>query len=323
MTAAAAARLRTRLAGHELASPLLVAAGCGGIGRELAGHLDLATLGAFTTRSIRLDASPGAASPRLVETASGLLQSTGRPQPGVLGFLSGELPWLAQQRLRTVVSVVGSTLGEYAEVARRVVTGPGVLGLELNLVSPNRERDGRSFAEDAYSVGKVVAAVRGEVPRGVAVLAKLAPGPGLADRARAAHEKGADAVVLVHGFPGLAIDPGTGRPALGAGTGWVGGPAVLPLALRCVWDVHAQAPEVPLVGVGGVSSATDVVAMLLAGASAVQVGTALLGDPGVLRRIHADLPDALRRRHALTPADLVGAAHEYPDEHPDQHQETP
>lgn len=305
--------LTTELAGLSLAGPVLTAAGCGGTGRELAGYLDVASLGAFTTRTVTLDPRPGAPAPRLVETASGVLAETGGQNPGLQGFLATELPWLAQRRVRTFVSIAGSSLGEYAELARRVAASPGVSGIEVNLVSANRDAYERRFCDDGYQVGKVVAAVRGEVPRGVAVLAKLAPATGLVELARAAAQNGADAVVLVHGFPGVTFDPDTWAPSLGAVTGTVGGPAVLAQTLRCVWDVHRSLPGLTLVGAGGVRSGFDVVQMLLAGATAVQVGTAMLREPGAPARITRELADELARHDIKRPADLVGGGHPDPE----------
>jgi len=301
--------LTTEVAGMTLTSPVLTAAGCGGTGRELEDYLALDIVGAFTTRTITLDPTPGAPTPRLVETPSGMLTETGGQNPGMQGFLATELPWLAQRRVRTVVSIAGTTLGEYAELARRVASSPGVSALEVNLVSTNRDAYERRFCDDGYQIGRVLSAVAGEVPRGVSVLAKLAPGSGLVELARSAARNGADGVVLVHGFPGVRFDPDTWRPSLGGVTGTVGGPAVLTQALRCVWDVHRAMPDLPLVGVGGVRSGFDVVQMLLAGASAVQVGTTLLSDPGAVRRITEELAHELAAHDVKRPADLVGAGH--------------
>ncbi len=233
-----------------------------------------------------------------------MLTATGLQNPGLQAFLATELPWLAQQRVRTVVSIAGASLGEYGELARRLGTSPGVSGVEVNL-------DG--LDADPYQAGKVLHVVRRDVPRGIAVLAKLSPGPGVADVARSVVKNGADAVVLVHGFPGLLFDPATLRPVLGAGLGSVSGPAVLAQALRCVWDVHAALPDVPLVGAGGVRTGFDALQMLLAGATAVQVGSVLMHDPSAPRRIAAELADELSSRGADSPADLVGRGHHPPE----------
>jgi dihydroorotate dehydrogenase (NAD+) catalytic subunit len=296
--------LATTLAGMTMPSPVMTAAGCGGTGRELAPYVDLTALGAFTTRTITLDPRPGAPAPRVADTPGGVLTDTGLQNPGLQGFLASELPWLAQQQVRTVVSIAAATLGEYGELARRLGSSPGVSGVEVHL-------DG--LDADPYQAGKVLHVVRRDVPRGVAVLAKLSPGPGVADVARSVVKNGADAVVLVHGFPGLLFDPVTLRPVLGAGTGSVGGPAVLAQALRCVWDVHSALPDVPVVGVGGVRSGFDVMQMLLAGATAVQVGSVLLNDPSAPPRIVDELTHELAARGIDTPADLVGAGHHPPE----------
>ncbi len=302
--------LGVELLGAPLATPLLSAAGCGGTGRELEPHLD--DLGAFTSRSLTLDAQPGAPAPRVVETPAGVLWHTGGQNPGVQAFLATELPWLAQRRVRTVVSLGATTAGEYAELARRVVTAPGVWALELDLTARNRESHGRRFCDDGYQAAKVLTAVREKLPPGVPVLAKLAPATNLPDLAGVVARAGADALVLVHGAPGLAFDPVTWRPALGAVSGTLSGPAVLPLALRAVWDVHAHHPELPLVGAGGVRSGFDVVQMLLAGARAVQIGTTLLHETGAAARIAAELREELDRHGVTDPDRLVGAGHTAP-----------
>jgi dihydroorotate dehydrogenase (NAD+) catalytic subunit len=293
-------RLRTDLAGLQLPTPVLTAAGCGG--RELAAYTDLGALGAVVTRTVTLDPQAGSPPPRTVETPSGLLSATGRQNPGLQGFLATELPWFAQQQVRTVVSISGHSLGEYGELARRVGIAPGVSAVEVHLT-----------VSDAFQTGKAVHVVRRDLPRGIPVLAKLGPGGDVVELARAAADNGADAVVVSQGFPGLAIDPLTLRPVLGAGVGLLSGPAVHALALRCVWDVHEALPNVPVVGVGGISTGFDVLAMLLAGATAVQLGSVLFRDPSASTRITAELADELTRRDLASAADAVGLGHPYPE----------
>lgn len=293
--------LTTDLAGLALATPVLTAAGCGGTGRELAPYLDLTVLGAFTTRTITLDPRPGAPGRRVVPTAAGVLADTGHPNPGLQGFLATELPWLAQQQVRTVVSVTATSLGEYGELAGRVGNAPGVLGVEVNL----------DRLTDPHQAGKVVHLVRREVPRGVLVLVKARPDAAPVDLARAVTREGADALVLGHGLPGLALDPDTLAPLLPAG-GWLSGPALFPVTLRTVWDLHVELPDVPVVACGGVRTGRDAVALLAAGASAVAVGTALLRDPAAPAAVAAGIADALGRRGLSKPAELVGLAHRSP-----------
>ncbi|MGN6576833.1 MAG: hypothetical protein ACTHKG_14225 [Nocardioides sp.] len=292
--------MNTRLGDLELAGPILTAAGCGSTGKELAAFTDLAALGAFTTRTITLDPRPGAPTPRVVPTAGGLLHDTGLHNPGLQSFLATELPWLAAQHVRTIVSVHAGSLAEYAELARRVGSSPGVTAIEVNLAG---------LDADPHQAGKVLHVVRRDVPRGVGVLAKLTPGPAAVEAARSVAQNGADAVVLAHGYPGLLFDPGTLRPVLGAGTGSVSGPAVLAQALRCIWDVHAELPDLPLVGVGGIRTGLDVLQMLLAGAGAVQLGSVLLHDPGAVRRVTDELAAELAARGIDSPADAVGLGH--------------
>lgn len=288
--------LSVDLAGLSLPSPLMTAAGYGG--RELATYTDLALLGAVVTRTITLDPQAGPTPPRIVGTPSGVLSAAGHQNPGLQGFLATELPWWAQQDVRTVVSISGSSLAEYGELARRVATAPGVASVEVHL-----------DVTDAYQAGKVVHVVRRDLPRGLPVLAKLAGGGDVVALATAAAENGADAVVVAQGFPGLVLDPRTLRPALGSGAGRLSGPAVGALALRCVWEVRAALPDLPVVGAGGISTGFDVLAMLAAGATAVQLGSVLLRDPSAATRIRGELLDELDRRDLDSVASAAGLAH--------------
>jgi dihydroorotate dehydrogenase (NAD+) catalytic subunit len=297
-----APELGTRLGDVDLPTPVLTASGCAVAGRELERFLDPTTLGGFVTRTVTLDPEPGAPMPRMLETPSGVLAAVGRHNPGLQGFLATELPWLAQRGVRTIASVRGSTLAEWGELGRRLGQSPGVLGIELNLAGM-----------DPLQAGKAVHVVGRDVPRGVVVLAKLDPGTAV-DAARAAADNGAHAVVVGHGFPGLVIDPATLRPALGAGPGTLSGPAVHALALRTVWEVHAALADLPVVGVGGIRTGFDVLAMLAAGASAVQVGSVLFRDPSAPTRILAELTGELASRGIARSADVVGRAHQAPDE---------
>lgn len=269
------------LAGITLANPVLVASGCGGTGRELAGFGVLDQVGAFVTRSITLDPRLGSVPPRIAETPSGLVNTVGLQNPGIDQFLALEMPWLAARHLRTFVSIAGSSLGEFTDLARRLGRSPGVTGIEINLSIPDGAGLGFFDAREPFQAARVVAAVRRDLPRGVPVLVKLGPDPTrIVEAARAAAEAGADAVVLVNAAPALMPD---GRP------GGLSGPAIRPLALRCVHDVHHQVPGLTIVGAGGITCADDAREFLAAGASFVQVGTALLHDPTTAARVAADL----------------------------------
>jgi dihydroorotate dehydrogenase (NAD+) catalytic subunit len=299
--------LGTDLAGVTLPSPVLTAAGCGGTGRELEPYLDLARLGAFTTRTLTLDRRPGAPTPRLAVTPGGVLVDTGGQNPGIQGFLAAELPWLAQQGVRTVVSLAAQTLADWAELARHAGAGPGVTAVEVDL--SGRYAGGPALDLEPFGAAKVVHVVRREVPRGIPVLAKLTPGSHLVDVARAVVKDGADGLVVGHGVPALAFDPRTLRPLLGGGSPSLSGPAVLPVAVRAVAEVHAALPGVPVVGTGGVRTGADALQLLLAGATAVAVGTALLADPGAPNRIADELADLLAEHDLSRPSDAVGLGH--------------
>jgi dihydroorotate dehydrogenase (NAD+) catalytic subunit len=307
--------LTTRIGDATLPNPVMTASGCAAAGRELGQFFDVADLGAVVTKSIMLDPRSGRPTPRMAETPSGMLNSIGLQGPGIDGFLARDLPWLAQQRARAVVSIAGSTLGEYAELARRVGNSPSVTAVEVNISCPNVENRGLVFACDPYQAAKVISVVRRETPRGIPVLAKLSPDvTSIVDVARSVVDVGADGLVMVNTLLGLTIDPGTLRPVLGGLTGGLSGPAIRPVAVRCVWQVHQAMPEVPIVGVGGIRSGYDALEFLLAGASAVQVGTVIFNDPGAPVRILGELRDELDARGFARAADAVGYAHCKPDE---------
>ncbi|GAB3784533.1 tRNA-dihydrouridine synthase [Nocardioides ungokensis] len=275
----------TDLAGLRLASPVLVASGCGGTGRELAAYGPLAELGGFVTRTLTLNARPGGPQPRILETPSGLVHAVGLQNPGLEGFLATELPWLAQQGARIIVSIAGSSLGEYAELARRLGGSPGVSAIEVNLSSPDAPTTGVFDVREPFHAASVVAAVHRDLPRGVPVLAKLrADVVRVVESARTVLDAGAAAVVVGNALPAAMPD---GRQA------GLSGPAILPVALRCVADLRAELPDAEVVGVGGITTAEDARSFLAAGATAVQIGTALLHDPTTAARVAAELRDGV------------------------------
>jgi dihydroorotate dehydrogenase (NAD+) catalytic subunit len=261
---------------------VMVASGCGGTGRELAPYVDLDGLD-LVTRSITLDARAGGPAPRVAETASGLVHAVGHQNPGLEHFLATELPWLVRAGVRVHVSVVGASIGEYAELARRLSRAPGVAGLEINLGSPDQAGEGLFEVREPYHAASVVAAVRREFPADRPVLAKLRPDLSRAvEGARAVHDAGASGVVIGDAVPAAMPD---GRP------GGLCGPAITPVALRCVREVTALLPDVEVVGAGGVDGPATARAFLAAGAVGVQVGTALLHDPTTVARVRAALAD--------------------------------
>lgn len=302
--------LSTRLGGAVLPSPVLVASGCAGTGRELAQFCDLARLGGFTTPSMMARPRAGRPTPRFVETPSGVLSATGLPGPGIEAFLERDLPWLAEQGARTVVSVAGNSVEEYAELARRLHDAPGITAIEVNVACPNVEDRGLMFAWSPAAASAAVRAVRANTPSGVPVLAKLSPDVAdIVTIALACVDGGADGLSMINTVAGVAIDPVTMRPALSGVSGGLSGPAVRPLALRCVYQVHAALPRTPIVGMGGVATGRDALEFLLAGASAVAVGTTLFHDPSAAARIVRELEEALAERGVERVTDIVGVAH--------------
>lgn len=264
-----------RVAGLTLRAPLILASGCAG--RELAAYTALDAVGAVVTRSITLDPRPGGPTPRVVESPSGLLHSTGWPNPGLEVFCATELPELVRLGARVFVSIIAASLGEYAELARRIGRTPGVSAVEVNLAAPDAAAHGLHDAREPFHVARVVGAVASELPPGVPAIFKLRHDPLHAvEAARSAADAGAAAVVVGNAASGVLPD---GRPA------GLGGPAIAPLALQQVREVAGALPQLDVVGGGGIRSADDVRRHLAAGARAVQIGTALLHDPRTPSRI--------------------------------------
>jgi dihydroorotate dehydrogenase (NAD+) catalytic subunit len=252
----------------------------------------------------------GNPAPRLAETPSGMLNSVGLQGPGIDGFLQRDLPWLLSRGARVVVSIAGQTVREYAALATRLSDTAGVTAIEVNLSYPNAEDAGQPFALDPQAAGRVVAAVRGSARYDIPVFAKLSPDvTDIVAVARACVAAGADGLSLVNTLLGMAIDPETMRPVLAGTYGGLSGPAIRPVAVRCVWQVREALPDVPVIGTGGVRTGRDALELLLAGASAVAVGTTLMHDPSACSRVLRELEEELAATGADRVADIIGQAH--------------
>ncbi len=285
--------------------PVLAASGCFGSGRELGGLADLRKLGGVVTRSLTYHPSKGAPTPRVAETPSGIVTSVGNQNPGVHAFIAEDLPRLAKAGLSVVASVAGSTLEEYVGVAGVVQDQPGIVALEVYLGARDEERDGAPFSARVDRIGEVVGAVA-RLSR-FPVFAKLpAPSPDLVEAARMCVRVGAHGLTLIEAVPGMAIDVARLRPKLGSGIGGLSGPAIRPLAVAAVFAVARALPEVPIMGVGGVRTGEDAVELLLAGAWAVQIGTALLVNPSAAMEVAQGILRYLRAKGFASPADLRG-----------------
>ena len=303
--------LRTRLGSSELPNPILTASGCASSGRELAQFIDVSKIGAIVTKSVMLAPRAGRPTPRMAETPGGMLNSIGLQGPGIDAFLQRDLPWLLSRGARTVVSIAGSTIDEFAELAARLSDAAGVSAIEVNISCPNVQHRGQVFACDPVDAGAVIEAVRARARFDIPVFAKLSPDvTDIVAIARACVAAGADGLSLINTLLGMAIDTDTMRPVLAGLTGGLSGPAIRPIAVRCIWQVSEALPNVPIIGMGGVLTGRDALELILAGASMVSVGTAIFHDPSACARILRELDEELARRGTERVSDLVGAAHD-------------
>jgi dihydroorotate dehydrogenase (NAD+) catalytic subunit len=246
----------------------------------------------------------------MAETPSGMLNSIGLQGPGIEHFLGHDLPWLQGKGARAVVSIAGGSVEEFAELATLLRGAPGLAAVEVNISCPNVANRGLVFACDPRASGEVVAAVRAATSPAVPVFAKLSPDvTDVVAIARSCVAAGADGLSLINTLLGMAIDTDTMRPVLAGVTGGLSGPAIRPVAVRCIWQVHAALPDVPIIGMGGVRTGRDALELVLAGASAVSVGTAVFNDPSAPVRVLRELRHALVTRGFATVSEAVGLAH--------------
>jgi dihydroorotate dehydrogenase (NAD+) catalytic subunit len=311
--------LTARIGRVTLPNPVMTASGTGGHGAELAAYFDLSGLGAVVVKSLSPEPWGGNPAPRVHEAAAGMLNSVGLQNPGVAAWLDHDLPELTAARTRVVVSIWGFTAEDYGRAAKAIAAvteaglAPAVVAVEANISCPNIEDRHRMFAHSpsatTAAIGAAAAALAGS---GLPVWAKLSPNvTDIGAIAAAALDAGAEGLTLVNTLMGLAIDPGTGRPRLGAGGGGLSGPALHPVAVRAVFDCRQAFPRVPIVGVGGVMGGLDAAELLAAGADAVQVGTATFADPRAPARVLAELATWCRRNRIAHLSDLIGRAHGY------------
>ncbi len=305
--------LAVELAGLRLKNPLLMASGTFGYGVEHEDVLDLSSLGGIVTKGLYLEPRDGAPTPRIVETPAGLLNAIGLQGVGVRAFVRDVLPRLRRHDTAVVVNVCGDTVDEYAEVSRILDQAEGVHALEINISCPNVKQGGMAFGVDPRLTQAVVGAVRRATR--LPVIPKLSPNVSdVALFARAAEEAGADALSCINTLLGLSIDVETRRPRLGFGTGGLSGPAIRPVAVRMAFQA-ARAVKIPIIGVGGIASASDALEFLLAGCRAVQIGTANFVDPHVSARVLEGLRDYLAR-HALDDVNAVVGTLVWPEPRP-------
>jgi dihydroorotate dehydrogenase (NAD+) catalytic subunit len=297
--------LSVNLAGIRLRNPVMTASGTFGYGSEFAEYLDLTTIGAFITKGLSLRPKAGNPTPRIVETTGGMLNAIGLQNVGIDAFITEKLPFLRTVDTPAIVNLYGNSLEEYGELAARLDTLPEVAGIEVNISCPNVKQGGIVFGTDPAAAYEVVDLVRKATIKPLIV--KLSPNvTDVVAMARSCADAGADALSLINTLTGMAIDLDRRRPILANVTGGLSGPAIKPVALRMVWQV-ARAVQLPIIGIGGIMSGRDALEFMLAGATAVQVGTANFLDPAAAGRIAREMEQYLIEHGIGDVKELIGA----------------
>lgn len=291
-------------------TPLFTASGCASSGRELAQFFPLREIGAVVTKSIMLKARSGRPTPRMAETPSGMLNSIGLQGPGIDSFLENDVPWLVSQNARLIVSIAGENVDEYAVLARRLRGVPGISAVEVNISCPNVENRGLVFACDPDASRAVVDGVRRTLAGELPIIVKLSPDvTDIAEIARGVVSAGADALSLINTLLGMVINTETMRPHLAGKTGGLSGPAIRPVAVRAIYQVHQALPKIPILGMGGVRSGRDALELILAGASGISVGTATFSNPKAVINVQNELRGLLMDKGFSSLRNAVGYAH--------------
>ena len=302
--------LSTTIANAWFPSPLFTASGCASSGKELAQFIDLREIGAVVTKSVMSKARHGRPTPRMAETPSGMINSIGLQGPGIDSFLAHDLPWLVSQKARVIVSIAGETVEEYATLARKIRSATGISALEVNISCPNVENRGLVFACDPEASRRVIDGVRRTLGGELPIIAKLSPDvTDLVSIAKGVVDAGADGLALINTVLSMVINLDTMRPHLGGKTGGLSGPAIRPIAVRAIYQVHEALPKIPILGMGGVSTGRDAFELILAGAKGVSVGTASFADPAAIITIQDELKELLTERGFTSVAQAVGFAH--------------
>jgi dihydroorotate dehydrogenase (NAD+) catalytic subunit len=302
--------MSTTLGNAWFPAPIFTASGCASSGKELAQFFPLNQIGAVVTKSVMSKPRHGRPTPRMAETPSGMLNSIGLQGPGIDSFLANDVPWLLEQKARVIVSIAGETVEEYSTLARKLRSVSGISAVEVNISCPNVENRGLVFACDPDASRRVIDGVRKTIGGDLPIIAKLSPDvTDLPAIARGVVDAGADGLALINTVLGMVINIDSMKPHLGGKTGGLSGPAIKPVAVRAIYQVHAALPKVPILGMGGVASGRDALELILAGASGVSVGTASFGNPSALIEIQRELADLLASRGFATMQQAIGYAH--------------
>jgi len=298
--------LRTRLAGLDLRTPLIAASGTFGYGTELEAIADYSGLGALTTKTVTIEPRTGNAPPRVLETPSGMLNSIGLENPGARAFIDEKLPALGKLGIPVFASVAGASEGDYEKVCGMMKGNPGIAAIEVNISCPNVKQGGQAFGANPAAAAAITRLCR-KAWAGPLIV-KLTPNvTDITEIGKAVEGAGADALTAVNTFKGMAIDIRSRKPWLGAVTGGLSGPAIRPLAMRCVWEL-AGAVEVPVIASGGVVAGVDAIEFIMAGATAVAVGMATFIDPSAITRIAGEMEAWMGKNGVTCVEELVSAA---------------
>ena len=300
----------TSLAGASFQTPIFTASGCASSGKELSQFFDLSEIGAVVTKSVMNKPRHGRPTPRMAETPSGMLNSIGLQGPGIDAFLANDVTWLVKKGARVIISIAGETLDEYSVLARKIRAVQGISALEVNISCPNVENRGMVFACQTDTAARAIDGVRKIIGGEIPIIAKLTPDvTDITTIASAVMDAGADALALINTVLGMVINLETMRPHLGGKTGGLSGPAIRPIAVRAIYQVHSALPHVPILGMGGVASGRDALELILAGASGISVGTASFGDPMAIPRIQRELQLLLVEGGFTSLREAIGYAH--------------
>lgn len=300
----------TKIGSKRFSNPIFTASGCASSGQELSQFFPLSSLGAVVTKSIMTKPRTGRATPRMAETPSGMLNSIGLQGPGIDTFLEKDIPWLIEQQAKIIISIAGETVDEYGVLARRLRALSGISAVEVNISCPNVENRGQVFACHPDTAVAVIESVRRNIGGELPIIAKLSPDvTDIVEIAGAVINAGVDGLALINTLLGMVIDTNSMRPKLAGKTGGLSGPAIRPVAVRAIYQVHQAFPNTPIVGMGGVASGRDAFELILAGASAVSVGTATFGNPNAAMQIKEELSQLLTKNGFNDFRDAIGFAH--------------
>jgi len=302
--------MSTKLGRLDFSSPVFTASGCAAAGKELDQFIDITTIGAVVTKSVMLNPRSGRATPRMAETPSGMLNGIGLQGPGIDDFIQNDLSWLSQKGAKTIVSIAGNNVEEFGKVADKLRDIPGVIAIEVNISCPNVENRGQVFACDPYAAADVINNVRRNVSASIPLFAKLSPDvTDITEIAKSVVKAGADGLSVINTLLGMVIDTETLLPKLSGKTGGLSGPAIRPVAVRCVYQIRKALPSIPIIGMGGIRNGRDAIEFFAAGANAISVGTTVFNDPEACVRIHDETAEILQEKGIRSLSEIISVAH--------------